>query len=350
MGTILDKIDSILRKSINNKYIFGASLCVESGVESNNNIFYEGYAGNIDSNTSYFIASTTKIYITALLLKAQTENLINIDDKISEYLSKDIIENIHIIHGHDYSNLITVKHLMSHTSGIPDYFEEPIYDGISLHKKLLSGSDVSWGFEQIVSDIKNVKPKFSPGQTKKALYSDTNYQLLGKILENIYSDSLNNIMKNLIFKPLGLNNTYLYHDSSDKKPIDIYYKDKQLHIPMAMASFQADGGIVSNSKEMMVFLKAFFNDYFFSKKMLPKLQKWNAIFFPMQYGAGLMRFKLPRIFSPFQETPEFIGHSGLSGAFAFYNTKKDLYFTGTVNQLTKPGAPFKLLMKLYSLF
>ena len=66
----------------------------------------------------------------------------------------------------------------------------------------------------------------------------------------------------------------------------------------------------------------------------------------MQYGVGIMRFKLPRIFSPFRGTPEFVGHSGLSGAFAFHCPVKGLFLCGTVNQLTPPSLSFRLMMKL----
>ncbi|MDO8869603.1 MAG: hypothetical protein Q7V10_02515 [Methanobacteriaceae archaeon] len=72
----------------------------------------------------------------------------------------------------------------------------------------------------------------------------------------------------------------------------------------------------------------------------------NKIFFPLQYGIGLMRFKLPRIFSPFKSVPELLGHSGLSGAFSFYCPEKDIYLTGTVNQAAYPDLSFNLMVKI----
>jgi D-alanyl-D-alanine carboxypeptidase len=58
-----------------------------------------------------------------------------------------------------------------------------------------------------------------------------------------------------------------------------------------------------------------------------------------------MRIKLPRIFSPFKEFPELIGHSGLSGAFAFYCPSRDVFLAGTVNQLSAESTSFKLMLK-----
>ncbi|MGY0694701.1 serine hydrolase [Virgibacillus sp. FSP13] len=72
---------------------------------------------------------------------------------------------------------MTIKHLMSNTSGIPDYFSSDLIG------ELTAGMDQSWGFDRTIASVKQKKPKFAPG--KKAQYSDTNYQLLGKIIETI---------------------------------------------------------------------------------------------------------------------------------------------------------------------
>src|SRR5690606_33674557 len=118
--------------------------------------------------------------------------------------------------------------------------------------------DTRWDFETAIRLSKEIKPAFAPGTPKKAHYSDSNYQLLGKIIENISGKNLNTLLKEVIFEPLNLKKTYLYTDESDTTPKALYYKSQVLHIPKAMTSFGADGGIVSTSQEMMIFLKSFF--------------------------------------------------------------------------------------------
>lgn len=113
-----------------------------------------------------------------------------------------------------------------------------------------------------------------------------------------------------------------------------------------MVSFGADGGIVSTSKEMMVFLEAFFGGVFFPKEYIEGMSVWNRIFFPMQSGIGIHRFKLPWFFDPTGAIPELIGHSGLSGALAYYSPARDLLVTGTVNQVAYPDTSFRLMIKL----
>jgi hypothetical protein len=85
---------------------------------------------------------------------------------------------------------------------------------------------------------------------------------------------------------------------------------------------------------------------FFPVEYLGEMMRWNRIFFPLEYGAGLMRFKLPRIMSPFSPTPELIGHSGSTGSFLFHSTNDDLYFSGTINQIKEQAMPFRIITEV----
>lgn len=331
----------ILDKTVDNKKVFGMVVNISSGDKS-----WAGSAGNLTNDSRYFIASTTKLYTTAIILKLIENKQLNFDDPISKYLPADIMEGLHIYKGVDYSDKITVKHLLSQTSGLPDYFEEKDEDGQSLKDKLLAGNDQKWTCEEAVNIARKIEPHFKPGQDGKAFYSDTNYQLLGKIIEIISGMTYDDALKAYIIEPLSLRNTYLYTDSSDTAPSLFYYKKETLPIPMGMTSFGPDGGIVSTANESMIFLKAFFEGTFFPKEYFEEMKKWNKIFFPLQYGVGIMRFKLPWFFSPFKSVPELIGHSGLSGAFAYYCPGKDVYLTGTVNQIDSPGRSYRLMVKL----
>ncbi len=337
------KFQAILDKTVDNKAIFGTVLTIETA-----NNLWTGSAGNLTDNQPYFIASTTKLYVTAIILKLNAEGKLSLDDKISKFLPPEIMNKLHVFKGVDYSERITIRNLLAHTSGLPDYFEDKSADGKSLLQKLQEGTDQSWSFEEAIEMSKKMRPKFAPNTKRKAHYSDTNFQLLGKIIENIYGKEIATVMQEVIFQPLALKKTYMYANAADKTPAVMYFKNKPLDISKAMTSFGADGGIVSTSEETMVFLKAFFNGYFSQKSLLPELYKWNSVMFPLEYGVGIMKFELPAIFTLFRKMPAFIGHSGLSGAFAYYVPDKDLYLAGTVNQINNPGTSYKMLIKIVS--
>jgi len=67
---------------------------------------------------------------------------------------------------------------------------------------------------------------------------------------------------------------------------------------------------------------------------------------PLYYGGGYMQIPMPSFYSLFMGKGELIGHSGSTGSFAFYYPFKDLYFVGDVNQMSNPGIPISLVMKL----
>lgn len=194
---------------------------------------------------------------------------------------------------------------------------------------------------------KSINSNFAPGQKGKALYSDTNFQILGQIIEIVRGQPIKEVFENEIFQPLKMQQTYLYTDPSDTTPFPLYYKDKVLNIPQAMSSFKADGGIVSTVEESTKFIRAFTDGTIYPKHYLDEMTaSYNRIFFPLQYGIGLMKFELPRIFTLFQKIPSLIGHSGLSGAFSYYCPDLDLYITGTVNQVASPASSYRMLIEL----
>jgi len=335
------KLQRYLNKRVDNKTIFGTVISVSSGSE-----FWTGSSGNLNIQSQYYIASVTKLYITAIILKLTDEEKLDFEDKISKFLTDKIMENLHVFKEVDYSKELNVRHLLSNTSGLADYFEQERENGKSLKEELISKKDQKWTCEKAVQISKKMGARFKPGQKGKAYYSDTNFQLLGRIIENITGKNLSKALNDFIFNPLELKQTYLYQDVFDTTPSKFYYKDKPIHIPQAMSSFGADGGIVSTAGESLTFLRAFFEGKLFSKKYINEIQEWNNIFFPFQYGMGIAKFKLPRFFSPFKPFPELIGHPGSTGSFVYYCPKKDIYIAGTINQVHNKRLPYMIIIKI----
>lgn len=341
MLNIQSTLDQISGRAIDQSKVFGTSFCIRHRDQE-----WHTCSGNLQVNSQFFIASTTKLFVTALILHHHHLGLLNLDDPIHKYLNREVMDGLLVYKGSDYSDQITVRNLLAHTSGIPDYFQMKNQMGKSLELSVLNGEDIAWTFEDCIARSKSLLPPFAPNTHGKAHYSDTNFQLLGRIIEIIAQRSLSNVFMQMIFVPLGMQDTYLYIDPNDRRPASLHYKNKPLDIPKAMTSFRADGGVVSTSTDMMKFLTAFFEGHFFPKNVIDSLKVWNRIFFPMRSGIGIHLFKLPWIFNPTGAVPALIGHSGLSGALAYHSPEKDLFITGTVNQVAYPDTSFKLAIKL----
>ena len=342
-----EKIQKLLNKMTNNESVFGTVLRIE---RADGEVLFDGATGDLKTSSQYFIASTTKLYTVAMIMKLRAEGKLSLDDKLSKFFGPEVTQRLNVYKGIDYSDQITIKHLLSHTSGIPDYFGGKNNKGTSLEKELTESKDRAWGLEDVLRTVKTMQSTFKPGQKGKALYSDTNFQLLGRIIEQFRSNTIENIFKHEIFEPFGMKDTYVYTAEPDQNPAGMYFQDKKLFIPQAMKSTRADGGIVSTSYDSMTFIKNFFEGKFFPKSYFDEMRTdYRGVMFPLQYGTGLMRFKLPSLMTGFRSMPELIGHSGLSGAFEYYCPAKGVYLTGTVNQISSPSTSYRMLVMTLSL-
>jgi D-alanyl-D-alanine carboxypeptidase len=355
------EIEELVRK---NADVFSAALGI---IRTTGGFLWAGAAGTAyaDKNepmkvdTPIFIASITKMYTAAAAMILGEREMLSLDDPISKFLPAALLEGLHRYKGRDYTDHLKVYHLISHTSGLPDYFTEKPKNGKSMLDRIVSNGDMEWDVEEVVRIVRSgLTAKFPPDPKEqespgdKAYYSDTNYQMLGAIIESVTQKHLHEVFSELIIEPLELSSTYLHgHEDSRTQPeippANIYYKTKPLFLDKAMTSFGPDGGMVSNVNDSLKFLRHFMEGKVFTQpSTLQRMKSWRRIFSPFHYGLGLMRFKLPRIFSPFSATPELIGHSGSTSAFLFHSDIDQLYIGGTLNQLENQGRPFRLMLKV----
>jgi CubicO group peptidase (beta-lactamase class C family) len=303
-----------------------------------------------DSHEQYFIASTTKLYVSAIVMQLRSEGCVSLDAPAVTYLEPSIMAGIHVLGGVDSSDRITVRELLAHTSGIADYFEQRRSDGSSQIKDALA-HDFAWSFEDVLRIAKQqMKPRFAPSTPDKAFYSDTNYQLLGALIEAVTGVSFEEALRRRIIEPLGLRDTYPFTADTLHRYEEVaamLYGRERVAIPKAMASVRADGGIVSTAPDGITFFEALMTGALFPVEYLEEMQRnWNRIFMPLEYGVGIMRFALPRYYSPLRPVPPMVGHSGASGAVLYHVPKLDLYISGTVNQIKKRGLSYNLMARL----
>ncbi len=341
-----NKLTSIINNHIKNDGFSNISVAIQSIDKSINFIGANGIANpktmeKMEQDTPYFIASVTKMYTSTIIMQLLEEKRLDIGAPISKYLQESIVKNLHIFKGADYSDQITLSQLVNQSTGLADFETEKPKGDKSVLDKLVSGNDLFIDLNEALKITRNLPPHFPPGTPGKAHYSNINYRLLGEIIQNVTLESLEYNFNERICKPLGLNKTYLYNyltPQQGKTPATIYLNKKPANVPKYLSSNRADGGLVSNASECITFLRAFFEGRLFNKNYFNIMMKWNKIFFPMQYGYGLMYFKLPRYFW-FTSLPEFIGHSGSTGSFAFLCPSRSLYLAGTINQVS-PIKPF----------
>ncbi|MDF2505763.1 serine hydrolase [Clostridium sp.] len=338
------KLDELFRKSIKSPMIHESTMYVENG--NGDFVWSKGYGGRtIDSIMN--LSSVSKLFTTTCVINLIQQGKLSLDHKVSQFFDSKMIDGIHIYKGRDYSNEITVGNLLFQNSGFPDVYA---MGQNNLNKRIVK-EDFKITLNEYIAIAKANKKKFAPGTPGKAHYSDLNFELLGKIVEQIEKTNLHEAFKKYVFIPLNLQNTYLFEKDSDFTP-NMYYKHEALYRPNLWESIPGSGGCMSTSKEVMVFLKAFFNGHLFDQSIFQQLRNFTTIqYCPQlgQYGGGFVRLNISGIASLYHCKGELIGHMGGSGTYAYYYPEKDLYFVGDVNQLAKQGEVFILPLKLAKL-
>lgn len=335
------KLQQLLEKDIDGRQFTGNQFAI-----SYQGQIWQGASGDLIADQPFFIASTTKLFTTAIILQLRAEGKLHLTDSLPQFFSDAELHGLHVYKGREYSRQITIAQLLAHTSGLPDYFQGKDHNGYSLEKDLVKGNDQSTNFARVLAINRKQKPLFAPGSKGKAHYSDTNFQLLGQIIERLTGGSYAAACEQRIIGALPLKNTWLFTDTSDRRMAPLRYKNAPLHIPQAMAATGPDGGMVANSTDLLVFLQAFFGGRLFPAAYLTEMQDWNRIFYPMQSGMGMHLFALPKWMTLGKEFPVLMGHSGLSGTLAYYSAEHQLFIAGTVNQINRPDRSFKLALKL----
>lgn len=138
----------------------------------------------------YHIGSVSKLYTAAIVLALAEAGRLSLDDPISTFVA-----------GVPNGSQITVRQLLNHTSGLPNYTENLTFQvqTVVLRKQ--------WSLDEILSIIAAQAPIAAPGSAH--YYSNSNYVLLGRIAEVAGEDSFAALLETTILAPLGLRNTQL---------------------------------------------------------------------------------------------------------------------------------------------
>lgn len=339
------RINHLANKAVSGRHVHSLVLGVRS---DDGRIDLRAAAGAAEPDDSYFIASIAKMFTATLVMQLVDEGVLALDAPISDHLPGVDLAGIHTHKGRDHSDRLTIRHLLHQTSGLPDYFAGDLQDDLA------NGRDRSYALDDVLEIARHQSAEFPPGDRNgtRSSYSDTNYQLLSTIVENASGASLSANLDSRIVEPLGLTDTYLYSpEASDGRPepMALRYRDRRLSLPLVLTSERGAGGIVSTVADQLRFLQAFHASELFHPANHGRMQQWNRIFFPLRYGHGIMRYQLPRFMTPFRASPEFVGHSGVTGSFSFSVPDAGLHIAGTFNQLDKPSRPFGFMSKVANL-
>ncbi len=215
----------------------------------------------IETDMQFRIASVTKTFIGSAILQLVGENRFHLNDNMEKLLPGFL----------NYGEKITVKMLLNHSSAIPDYATTDEFTD-----KWVENFTYNWSKEELFGFIKNEDLLDKPGH--EGYYSNSNYYLLGLLIEKYSQKSLPEYLKDKIFDPIGLTNTYF--PTTDKlggKYADGYFdfnenglfESNEVVTDQNPSAIWAAGMIVSDIHDLSLWI----DELFTGTLITPQLQK-----------------------------------------------------------------------------
>jgi D-alanyl-D-alanine carboxypeptidase len=283
------------------------------------------------SDDQFRAASILKPFVAVVVLQLIEEDRFSLDAPITAVLSQSVTTQF------SGSDRITVRMLLNHTSGIPDWLTDPMMG------KIVADPRRIWAVDEYLDVAAEQEPYFSPGESWR--YSNTNYNLLGLVIEQSTGNSWRKEIRERIFKPLSLDNTQLpepgdlsvseYHC---RGYVDLSGRQMDFTlIDSSMAGAAGGHALITTTSDLARFLKAVLAGKLFQNRgTLDQMLEFTEpsddieeIKYAAGYGLGLMKFLLPG-------NIEMLGHAGSTGgfqSFVYHLPARNLTISGMMNNM-----------------
>ncbi|MCC5917645.1 MAG: beta-lactamase family protein [Cryomorphaceae bacterium] len=281
-----------------------------------------GHAGkaDIDAGVPFLpcqpskAASITKMMVAIVAFKMQERGDWSLDDKIQDYISKDIIDRI------PHADTVTVRHCLQHTTGFYDIISDSDF-----YLSVLNNPNRHWKAEELIRFAYDKKGEFTPGS--RSGYSNTNTLLVSMAMDAVLGYSHARALREEIWTPLGMGDTY--YQSRESLPdhvaqgyYDLYNDGSILNVSnLITGSGNGYGGVFSTVYDLHVFLRAlFFEKTLISQESLDQMLVFVNENEKRDIGVGVLR--------PFLDlpVPPGVGHTGRDLGYS-----ADMFYFPTVN-------------------
>ncbi|MBC5833371.1 beta-lactamase family protein [Flavobacterium sp. F372] len=306
---------------INKNDFYGQFLVAKNG-----KILFEDYEGfaykeKDDKNRKdkpLHIASVSKVLTAAVILRMVDQGKIGLDDKVSKYLKGF------------YHDDITVRMLLNHRSGLRHY-------GYFIER------DVKWDKSKRITNqdildlINSGKIHLESNPGTRFAYCNTNYSLLALIIEKVSGMRYHEAMDKLLFKPLGMKNSFVFDYEKHHDTVSQTYKASKLRLAFDHLDLvYGDKNIYSTARDLLKFDLATYSNKFFSDKLRKEIFKGYS------YEAkGEKNYGLGIRLREWKEAPTLTYHNG------WWHGNTSSYITQKTDSITIIALSNKMTHKTY---
>jgi D-alanyl-D-alanine carboxypeptidase len=290
---------------------------------------------SLQAGQTFRIASVTKTYVAAAILRLMEKKVLRLEDPISKHLSSTHAA----ILAQDYDlEQITIQQILRHSAGFYDHTNAPEF-----FEKVFSVPVYEWTrTAQLQLGVEKGEPVGPPGG--QFSYSDMGYVILGELIETYTGKSLDGGIKELLgLEKLGLDKTDFERMDSktDQLRIHQYFQGKDTYDFSPTMDYFGGGGILSTTGELNDFFQALFQGKIFDNPstLALMLESGNYPTKPkLDYGMGMYKVQVKGM--------EAYCHSGFWGTQVLYIPKLDLYLAANYSGAWGGGAVAPIFEKV----
>jgi D-alanyl-D-alanine carboxypeptidase len=299
----------------------------------------------------YHIASIGKVFTATLAFMLIERGRLALEDKINQHLSPEQLDKLFIFEGEDYQDQVTVRDLIAHMSGVADYFDDPVSDGLHFSKEVITNHDTRWTPAMLLDfSRQHQKAAGKPGAVYH--YSDTGYVLLGLLIEAVTGKPFHQSLQEEFFVPLEMKDTYLmfYGEPENKpaKPLEKFWLNgTEVSKFTSVSCDWAGGGIVSTTKDLLKFQQALRQGRLIQLSTIQIMTQCPNKFQPgIYYGLGMMEIHFEDFFFLLKGFPRVTGHIGVLSTHMFYDRETETHIIMNFGNTANMTASFKALIEI----
>jgi len=355
----MKKIENRVRKLVEKNDSLSSVLLT---IYSNKTGYFEQFAAGARNKTSdqparidsrYHSASIGKTMLATVYGMLADQGRIGFDDTIDTWLSADILQGLFEIDGTNYSGQVTIRQLLSHTSGVGDYFEGPVTSGQPMLALITANPDLSFTPQDLIAFTRdNQEPIAKPGQ--RFYYSDTGYLLLGLALEAIEGKSVGSILEERIFEPLGMKDSlYWMERDAPADLLGIYVNGVDFSDKKALSVDWSGGGVATTMNDLLTFMKALAYGELVSEEVFAQMTDFRQRYDKgIHYGLGMMEFDFSELsfLLKFSGITDVYGAVGATGTYALYDKANDTFFVANFGSLDFAEKSIEELVKIRMIY
>lgn len=297
----------------------------------------------------FHTASAGKPFVAVAAARLAQQGLLSLNAPIGELAPSIDLSALPAAPGVILSRDLTLSHLLSHRSGLPDPLQPPRGHATECSlDRLVRQPDRRWDLAEVLAQCAGLPPQGRPGE--RFAYGDGSYALAQCVLQEVTGLSTHEALRTQVFQPAGMTSTGQPHSTATDEELagltiaPVWVKGAEISHARALSAGSADGGAVTTLEDMVRFQEALHEGDLLDRALLARLTRPRSRLRPgIHYGTGLATIRFGEFLSlVLRGLPEPVGGLGLWAVHSFFYPRQRAHVVMNLHSTKQMQRSFSL--------